>query len=100
MFESVEIPNWLVIVYERSQRFNRYSVDQMIGGFVRGCEAVGKTLQASLAAARLKSIRHQNQSQAGVHEIGIGPTEHWSCESSYLLPCRWLTFATATQCRV
>jgi hypothetical protein len=100
MFESAEIPNWLVIIYERYQRLNRPTVDQMVGDFVRGCNAVGKTLQASLAAARLKSIRHQNQPQAGAREMGIGPTEHWSCESSHLLPRRWLTFVTATQCRV
>lgn len=44
MFESVEVPNWLLLVYERSQRFNREAVDQMVDGFVRGCVAVGKTL--------------------------------------------------------
>lgn len=48
MFEPVEVPNWLLLIYESSRHFNQRAVEQMITGFVRGCGAVGKTLQASL----------------------------------------------------
>jgi hypothetical protein len=47
MSEPVEVPNWLLLVYESAPRFNQRSVEQMISGFVTGCGAVGKTFQAS-----------------------------------------------------
>jgi hypothetical protein len=47
MFEPVKIPNWLLFIYESLPRFNQRSVERMIGDFVRGCEAVGKTFKAN-----------------------------------------------------
>jgi hypothetical protein len=44
--EPVEIPNWLILIYERLPRFRQGSVENMISGFVRGCRVVGKTFQA------------------------------------------------------
>ncbi len=43
MSEPVEIPNWLLIVYERWQRSKESSVNRMIADFVQGCVAVGET---------------------------------------------------------
>lgn len=47
MSEPVEIPNWLLFIYENLHRFNQRSVDRMIADFVRGCEAVGKIFKAN-----------------------------------------------------
>jgi hypothetical protein len=47
MSEPVEIPNWLLLVYQSPHRFDQRSVERMIADFVRGCEAVGKTFKAS-----------------------------------------------------
>jgi hypothetical protein len=47
MSEPVEIPNWLLFIYESQLRFRQPSVKQMITDFVKGCVAVGKTFQAS-----------------------------------------------------
>jgi hypothetical protein len=47
MSEPVEVPNWLLLIYESLPRFRPQSVENMITGFVRGCGAVGKAFQAS-----------------------------------------------------
>ena len=47
MFEPVEIPNWLLLIYENTRHFNQRSARNMITDFVKGCVAVGKTLQVS-----------------------------------------------------
>jgi hypothetical protein len=75
----------------------------MVTGFVRSCEAVGRTSQASLTAPSHTndSGRHHNQRTAGAHEMGIGPSGDRSCASSCRLFCRWLTFfVTATRRRM
>ena len=47
MSEPVEIPNWLLIIYESTRHFNQRSARNMITDFVKGCKAVGKMFQAS-----------------------------------------------------
>jgi hypothetical protein len=47
MFEPVEVSNWLLLIYEATRHFNEQSAGRMITDFVKGCVAVGKTLQAS-----------------------------------------------------
>ena len=47
MSEPVEIPNWILLIYQNLSRFNQGSVEQMIADFVRGCGAVGKTFKTS-----------------------------------------------------
>jgi eukaryotic translation initiation factor 2C len=41
MFNPSQVPHWMVIVYERQQRFNDQVANQMVTGLVNGCEAVG-----------------------------------------------------------
>jgi hypothetical protein len=62
MFEAAAVPNWVVLVYEGSQRFNDQVIDRTITGFVRGCQAVGGSFQASSAAPSHSkySGRHHN----------------------------------------
>jgi hypothetical protein len=42
MLQASRVPSWMVIVYERQQRFNEQTVNQMAAGLVSACEAVGE----------------------------------------------------------
>jgi hypothetical protein len=46
MFNPVDIPHWIVLIYERQQRFRQEIAGQMITGFVNACRAVGTAIQA------------------------------------------------------
>jgi hypothetical protein len=41
MINPSQVPNWIVVIYERQQRFNDQVANQMAGDLVRACEAVG-----------------------------------------------------------
>jgi hypothetical protein len=41
MFSPSDVPHWMVIIYERPQRFNEQVANQLADDLVRGCEAVG-----------------------------------------------------------
>jgi len=41
MINPSQIPNWIVIIYERQQRFNEQVANQMAADLVKACEAVG-----------------------------------------------------------
>jgi hypothetical protein len=41
MFNPSKVPNWIVIIYERQQRFNDQVANQMASDLVKACEAVG-----------------------------------------------------------
>lgn len=41
MFTPSEVPQWMIIIYERPQRFTEQVTNQLAGDLVRGCEAVG-----------------------------------------------------------
>ena len=56
MSEPVEIPNWLLVIYEGTRRFNQRSVGQMIRSFVEACVAVGKALQTSSTGRNILRI--------------------------------------------
>jgi eukaryotic translation initiation factor 2C len=53
--EPVEIPNWLILIYERLPRFRQGSVENMISGFVRGCRVVGITINPEPVFVRWNS---------------------------------------------
>ena len=42
MFSPSSVAHWMVIIYERQQRFNDQVANQMAHDFAKGCEAVGK----------------------------------------------------------
>ena len=42
MFKSAEVPNWVVLIYERQQRFRPEVARQMITDLVKTCEEFGK----------------------------------------------------------
>jgi len=47
MFKSAQVPNWVVVIYERHLRFPQEVVRQMVTELVKACEAVGKAIQPS-----------------------------------------------------
>jgi len=43
MINPSQVPNWIVVIYERQQRFNDQVANQMATDLVKACEAVGAT---------------------------------------------------------
>ncbi|KAH9965910.1 argonaute-like protein [Russula dissimulans] len=41
MFSPCQVPNWMVIIYERQVRFNESAANQMVSDLVKACKAVG-----------------------------------------------------------
>jgi hypothetical protein len=41
MLQASQVPNWMVIVYEHQQRFNKQTANQVATDLVKACEAVG-----------------------------------------------------------
>ncbi|KAH9965908.1 argonaute-like protein [Russula dissimulans] len=41
MHTASRVPNWMLIIYERQQRFNEQAANQMATDFAAGCDAVG-----------------------------------------------------------
>ena len=42
-FRPASIERWIVVVYERQQRFNQQAAQDMIDGLLRCCRDVGKS---------------------------------------------------------
>ena len=79
MFKSVEVPNWVLLVYERQQRFRPETARQMIADLVKACKEVGRAIYArSTTSAILNPGRNHDQSPACSHKMGIGPRKHQS----------------------
>jgi len=47
-FKPVEIPRWIVVVYERLQRFPMNAAQKLIFGLVGSCHAVGKCFPSDI----------------------------------------------------
>lgn len=47
MYEPAEIPHWVVLIYERRNRFRDDVARRMITDLVRACEAVGRAVKPS-----------------------------------------------------
>ena len=43
MLHASQVPNWMVIIYEKQQRFNEQTANQMVNDLVRACGVVGTT---------------------------------------------------------
>ena len=41
MINPSQVPNWIVVIYERQQRFSDQVANQMAADLVKACEAVG-----------------------------------------------------------
>jgi eukaryotic translation initiation factor 2C len=96
LFRAVEVPNWVVLIYERQQRFRPEVARRMIRDLANACESFGRVFRArSTATARTKHRRHNHQSRTGSCEMGIGSREHWPCASPHYLALLWLTLIVA-----
>ena len=45
MFIPTSVAHWMVVIYERQERFNDQVANQMASDLVRACEAVGTVTQ-------------------------------------------------------
>jgi hypothetical protein len=41
MFTPSSVAHWMIVIFERPQRFNEQVANQMAHDLVKGCEAVG-----------------------------------------------------------
>jgi eukaryotic translation initiation factor 2C len=55
MFNPSEVPNWILIIYERLQRFTEQVANQLATDLVNGCEAVGIHINARPALIKWES---------------------------------------------
>jgi eukaryotic translation initiation factor 2C len=49
MLTPSRVAQWMVVIYERQQRFNDQTANQMANDLVKACEAVGTTTSCSLS---------------------------------------------------
>jgi len=52
MYKPAEVPHWVVLIYERQNRFREEVARKMIADLVRACEAVGRAVKASSTTTR------------------------------------------------
>jgi hypothetical protein len=57
MYSPSTVPSWILIIYERWQRFTEVVAGQMANDLVKACEAVGTTTPL----ARTVSAPHAHQ---------------------------------------
>jgi hypothetical protein len=50
MYSPSTVPNWIVIIYEGQQRFDKVAADQMTSNFVKSCGATGTATSHILSA--------------------------------------------------
>jgi hypothetical protein len=60
MINPSQVPNWIVVIYERQQRFNDQVANLMAADLVKACEAVG-------AASNRASWTSSNAILIGIH---------------------------------
>ena len=41
MLQASQVPNWMVIIYERQQWFSEQIANQVVSDLVRACDVVG-----------------------------------------------------------
>jgi hypothetical protein len=98
MINPSQVPNWIIVIYERQQRFNDQAANQMAADLVRACESVGTALnRASWTSFNAISIGiHMNPRPSLIKwESGQGVIANVCC----LIPGffeRRLTVPTAT----
>ena len=83
MLQPSQVPNWMVIIYERQQRFDEQTANQMVNDLVRACEVVGAHARLRIPPITKRRLdRNQHQSPACSHKMGVGTKQYWSGLSS------------------
>jgi hypothetical protein len=79
MFTPTNVANWMVIIYERQQRFNEQTANQMASELVKACDAVGTTTFCRLSDFHAYyNHRNIDQPSAGTHKMGIRTSKYHS----------------------
>ncbi len=77
MFNPSHVPNWIVIIYERQQRFNDQVANQMAADLVRACGAVGAATKSGLVVIiQCNFYRNKHQRPTVSHKMGIGTRDY------------------------
>jgi len=77
MLQASKVPNWMVIIYERQQRFNEQVANQLASDLVRACEVVGApTYLHVLPITKRRLYRNQHQSSARTDKMGVRTREY------------------------
>ena len=53
MFNPVDIPNWIVLIYEQQQRFLQEVAGKTITDLLKACKDVGRAIQAISTATTI-----------------------------------------------
>lgn len=79
MINPSQVPNWIVVVYERQQRFSDQVANQMAADLVRACESVGAASnQALWTSFNAIFIRDTYECPAVSYKMGIGTRDYSS----------------------
>jgi eukaryotic translation initiation factor 2C len=70
-FRPASIERWIVVVYERQQRFSQQAAQDMIDGLLRGCSDVGESFWS------LCFICHCNALLPGMKVNDTSPLVTW-----------------------
>lgn len=62
-YNPAAIDRWIVVVYERQQRFNQQSAQDMIAGLVQGCTEVGTWIGRNVSWPSLLSFSLRYESR-------------------------------------
>jgi len=83
MLQGSQVPNWMVIIYERQQRFNEQVANQMVNDLVKACNVVGAPAQLRvLPITKHRLYRNKHQSSARSYKMGVGRRQYLSGLSS------------------
>lgn len=70
-FKPGNIERWVVVVYERVQRFGENHARDMVNGLLQACSAVGTQTDLSRMIFRSKPIgRHPSRRARPYHPVG------------------------------
>jgi hypothetical protein len=79
MINPSQVPNWIVIIYERQQRFNDQVANQMAADLVRACEAVGAASNRGVVDITQRDFyRDKHEPSTVSYKMGIGTRDYSS----------------------
>jgi len=74
MFKPAEVRTWIVIIYESVRRFSDQTTDKMITSLVRGCKAVGITINSPTGACETGIGSRAHQISKAAHPVRQSPS--------------------------
>ena len=77
-YKPTAIRYWGIVIYERQQRFNEQTVQEMIRSFVEACKNVGMGVLTD------KPLVRWENAQGSIHNVGCYPFSHRISDSCQL----------------